>query len=181
MPHVAIVHRRYIEPILAGTKTIEMRLGRTRAAPFGVVEVGDRVYFKAASGAFAATAIVSRVRFLESLTPRRVTSIERRYGKWIQGDRAYWQTKRTARHGTLIWLCEAEPIVFGPDLDVYRTRGSRMAWFVLPPEAEVYPECVDRSLLFTSGSRSCRTGQRLQDVRRLSVRRSRRGPNRQRA
>lgn len=147
----------------------------------GVVEIGDRMYFKAASGAFAATAIVSRVRFMESLTPRRVASIERRYGRRIQGDRSFWQSKRTALHGTMIWLSEPEPITFGPDHDVYRIAGSRIAWFVLPAEACVDPGCLDRSLLFTNGSRSCRTVQRLRGVRRPSARPSRRGLNRQRA
>lgn len=44
--HLAILQNLYLNLIAKGDKTIESRIGATRAAPFGRVAVGDLVLMK---------------------------------------------------------------------------------------------------------------------------------------
>lgn len=142
MIHVAIIHKRYLDAILADEKTIEARLSKIRTEPFGRVKKGERIYFKQSSGPFRATAIVRAVKSFENLTPSRVRSMRRDYNDGILGDSAFWTAKSRATCAMLMWLDEVEPIDSGPDLSTVQPRGSRRAWFVLAEEFDVYPACA---------------------------------------
>lgn len=142
MIHVAIIHKRYLDAILAGEKTIEARLARNRCEPFARIQRGERIYFKQSSGPFRATALAAKVTFRDSLCPNDVKVIRDRYGDRIRADRAYWKLKEPATCATLIWLRDIEPIDSGPDLSAAQTPGSRRAWFVLANDLGVYPQCT---------------------------------------
>lgn len=122
MLHVAVLHQRYLDAILDGSKTVESRLSRSRIAPFGVVRPGERVLFKASGGGFGAAAIVRRVEFHEALLPGAVRALRRRVGAEVGAPGAYWQAKRLARYATLIWLGDVEPLDQGPALPVLAGR-----------------------------------------------------------
>ena len=142
MIHVAILHKQYLDAVLAGEKTIEARLSKIRTEPFGRVKKGERIYFKQSSGPFRATAIVRTVKSFEDLTPAGVRSMRQEYNDGILGKSAFWTAKSGATCATLTWLDEVELIDSGPDLSKVQPRGSRRAWFVLGDEFDVYPECA---------------------------------------
>ncbi len=151
MIHIAILHKRYLDAILSGDKTIESRLSRIRTEPFGRVKAGERIYFKQSSGPFRATAIVRSVKSYDDLTPARVRTMRRDHNDGILGDGPYWSAKSRATCATLMWLDEVEPIEFGPDLSGVQSPGSRRAWFVLPNRLGVYPRCKANSQALLNG------------------------------
>lgn len=127
--HLAILHKRYLDAILEGRKTIESRLSSTRRAPFGCVRAGDVVYFKESGGPVRALARVTRVRSTSDLTPERIDSLRREHGGAIGAGRAYWASKQTSRYATLVWLKGAAAL--GEEasaIPVPRSMGH--AWFV---------------------------------------------------
>ncbi len=127
--HLAILHKRYLDAILAGRKTIESRLSRTRRAPFGCVRRGDAVYFKETGGPVRARARVSRVRSIAGLTPRAIAALRREHGRAIGAGASYWKSKRTSRYATLVWFENALPL--GEEaraIPVPKSAGH--AWFV---------------------------------------------------
>lgn len=138
MIHVAILKEPYLEAILAGRKTIEMRLTLTNRAPFERLRDGDRVFLKRSGGPFRGTAIADHAMFLRDLTPRAIDRLRRDYNEWIRADAAHWRSKRGARYGTLIWLREVERAAFGPRM----TPHHGVAWQCLPDSADVYPDCL---------------------------------------
>ena len=138
MIHVAILMRPYVEMILSGRKTIESRLTKTSRAPYGVIERGERIYFKQSGGPFRATAVVDEVLCVDGLTPRHVRRLKKIYNSGICGDDQFWEWKRDSNYVSLIWLREVEEISYGPE--VKPQRG--IAWLTLDDEMDVYPECV---------------------------------------
>lgn len=157
--HAAILLPRYIEAILRGEKTIESRLLSQQREPIGRVHAGERLYFKEKGGPFRVTALAARVEHHLNLSPRGVRELKKTYNDRILGDEAYWLAKAQARHATLVWLCDVEPISAGP---LYRPR-PRAAWFVLPARLDVYPACLAQP---TSGSQACRTARPSRAARR---------------
>lgn len=139
MIHVAIIHKRYLEAILAGTKTIEARIAKNRCVPFGRIHKGERIYFKQSSGPFRATAIAHRIQTFENLTPVQLNAIRLEHSEALTAEPEYWKTKKNATCATLVWLKDVEPLNVGPDLTKFQPKGSRRAWFVLPSHHDVYP------------------------------------------
>ena len=129
--HVAIIHPEYLALILAGRKRVEIRLTRSRCAPFGRVAPGDLVYFKARSGEFGARALVAGVDEFEKLTPTLVAMLFRRYNALARGDAEYWLSKQYARFGTIVHLADVRPIVRGPEYRDASRFSPRSAWIVL--------------------------------------------------
>ncbi|MCX5661180.1 MAG: ASCH domain-containing protein [Planctomycetota bacterium] len=112
--HVAILLRRYIRLVLAGSKTVESRLTRTRKAPLDCVSVGDTIHFKASAGPYMATAVVAKVETHRDLTPAKVEALRRKHHKAVGGDAAYWRAKREARYATFITLRDVKATSAGP-------------------------------------------------------------------
>ena len=139
MIHVAVVHSPYLDAILSGRKTIESRLSKVRCDPFGVIFVGERLYFKARGGAVLATAVADRVHSFDELTAKRVAALRREFGPAIGAQPDYWKAKQTARFATLVTLAEVEHVRFGPRFPAFYGR----AWQRLPDAACVYPRCLD--------------------------------------
>lgn len=148
MIHVVILHDQYLQAILDGRKTIEMRLTITNRVPYESVEVGERLYFKRSGGPFRGTGLVDHVMFMGDLTPRDISRIRRDYNEWIGGSGDFWISRRAARFCTLIWVRDVEPITFGPRMKPHHG----VAWQCLPESADVYPRCLTGdSQLFDAG------------------------------
>lgn len=154
MIHAVVIHPRYLDLVLSGEKDIESRLSVNRVEPFGVVRVGERLYFKARGGAFGATALVARVNFYEGLTPRAVEGLRRQWNGRVRGELSYWRSKRRARFATLIELSAVEPVAFGPTTPPFHGR----AWRMLPQRHDVYPACVAGTGVGVSGVNRARAG-----------------------
>lgn len=131
MIHIAILKPGYIRDILAGRKTIESRLTKTRQPPFGKVEPGERLYLKASGGPFMATAVAGQVHSFEDTSPDDINRVRDRFGKQIGGDDAYWESKRDSRYVTLVELTDIKPVDTGPD---YK-KAYMKAWYVLDDSA----------------------------------------------
>jgi len=129
--HVAILKRRFIRAILTGRKTVECRLSRRTAPPFGRVETGDRLFLKQSGGPFVATAVAGEVSTFRDLQPRKVDELKTRFEPNVCGGPDYWHAKRTSRFATFIHLRQVEPCQIGPAYKKSPYRG----WFVLPDHA----------------------------------------------
>lgn len=147
MIHVAIVMRHYVELILAGTKTAELRLTRHRVLPHGRVLPNERLYIKQSSGPVRATAVVTHIETYDNLTPRAVRQLARDTAATVRGKPDFFEQRAKARYASVIHFDRVEPCASGPDFAAERAANPRAAWLVLPDTADVYPDCIDRGLL----------------------------------
>jgi len=125
--HLMIVKPRYVEPILAGRKTIECRLSRTLKPPFRCVEPGDTLWLKVSGGPIVATLRARRVSFVHPGTPDAVDAIAEQYSHSILAAPLFFTRHRSARYGTLIHLSHVRRI------RPFRIeKRDRQAWLRLP-------------------------------------------------
>ena len=124
--HLAAVKKPYLDAILDGRKTIELRLARIARPPFRAIERGDRIWFKMSGGAVLAQADAGRVEFFDHLTPEIIKDLRSEYDRSIRGADAYWQTHLNCRCATLIWLENVRAVdPFMPEVTL------RTPWLVL--------------------------------------------------
>jgi hypothetical protein len=144
--HLVSVHRSYAGLILAGTKAQEIRLSKARRVPYGLVEPGDRLYFKVVSGPVVATCLAEGVESHDGLTPERVLALGRAHGDALCAPESYFQAKQKSLYATIVRLGPVEPVGRGPPTDRVLHGSVRDAWRVLPGTAEVYPSCLANAL-----------------------------------
>ena len=133
--HVAILLPPYIRLILAGRKTVESRLTQRPLPPYRTIQPGERIYFKASSGTFQATARAADVTCYDNLTPTQILVLQKRHNAAVCGEARYWQGKRHSRYATFITLREVAPTAIGPAI----APSSGLAWFTLPDSADPAP------------------------------------------
>jgi len=141
MIHIAVLKQNYLDMVLSGEKRVECRLTRNRIEPFGRIRVDQRVYLKESSGPFRATARVSRVELFEELEPEGVEKLRLEYGEAIGAPDTFWDSKRTARYGVLLWFKKVQEVYRGPKIPALNGRG----WLMLSQENDVYPGCLTKS------------------------------------
>lgn len=129
--HVAILKREYLRMILTGQKTVESRLTKLRCPPIGMVEPGQRLFFKASGGPFMATALAESVHDYEALTPERIDGLCEQWNPAVCGPLDYWRDRRDRRFATMIRLDRVEPLEVGPKFAAQNMR----AWYVLDDSA----------------------------------------------
>ena len=61
--HLVVVHRHYLDALLAGNKRVECRFSRLQKPPFGCVNPGDLLWLKPPSRPVSAIAVVGKCRF----------------------------------------------------------------------------------------------------------------------
>jgi hypothetical protein len=129
--HLVILKKLYLDLILVGEKTIELRLTRARRPTGGRVQAEDRLFLKQSGGPVCGLATVRQVEYYEGLTPERIRQIQRRYNDQIRGADAIWEILMDRRSGFLVWLTDVrriEPIrIVKPDW---------RAWVVLTREKD---------------------------------------------
>lgn len=108
--HLVILKKPYLDSILSGRKTVELRLTRARRPTCGRVSPQDRLFLKASGGPVCATAAVARVEYYEDLSPERIAGIKRRYHRQIGGGDAVWQSMMDCKSGFLVWLSDVRRI-----------------------------------------------------------------------
>lgn len=108
--HLVILKKPYLDLILSGRKTVELRLTRARRPACGRVSTQDRLFLKASGGPVCATAVVADVKYYEDLSPERIVGIKQRYHKQIGGVDAVWQSMMDCKSGFLVWLCDVRRI-----------------------------------------------------------------------
>lgn len=142
--HLAILTPGPLKAILAGTKTIESRWRRTRAAPWGRVHAGDAVYLsETGSDVVAAVALVEMAHDVPLCTAWKhaglrghgvmpLAEVEHRYREKILGSSAWWDDMKAGCGGkpykgvTLIWLKDVR-VVHGAKRP---SPAPRLGWIV---------------------------------------------------
>ena len=108
--HLVILKRPYLDLILSGVKSIELRLTRSERPMGGRVQPGDGLFLKASAGPVCGKATVEKIRHYTDLTPDRIVEIRRQYGDRIGGDDAIWEIMMDRRSGFLAWLADVRRI-----------------------------------------------------------------------
>jgi ASC-1-like (ASCH) protein len=83
MDHVAIMKKSWglLDKIRSGEKKIESRWSMNKCAPWGMVGVGDVIYFKNSGEPVRLRASVSKIKAYSNLTPKLAKQILAKYGK----------------------------------------------------------------------------------------------------
>ncbi len=126
--HLVILKRPYLELILTGQKTIELRLAKTKPPVFGRVLPGDRLLLKASGGPVRGRADVSQVEYHAHLTPEQIRDLKLRYNHAIGGSDAVWESLMDRKYGFLVWLVNVRRIE-----PIYIEKKDWRAWVVLTP------------------------------------------------
>jgi ASC-1-like (ASCH) protein len=108
--HLVILKKLYLELIVSGRKTIELRLSTGRSRLFGRVQPGDGLFLKVSAGPVCARATVADVKCYETLTPPRIARIKRQYNDRIMGGDAVWESLMDRKSGLLVWLRDVRRI-----------------------------------------------------------------------
>lgn len=116
-----------IESILSGVKTIETRFSLHKIVPFGVVGVGDIVYLKPPGEEIVGQFSVKKVIFYEGLTLDDLGYLSHLYQKEIAASEDYWEKKKEAKFGTLIFISESERFITSP---VKIKKSDQRGWMV---------------------------------------------------
>jgi len=82
MHHIAIMHKAFLDKIIAGTKTIESRWYVTKRAPYGKISCRDKIFFKISGGPFTTTANVVDAKFFD-LKHTSIKELYEQYGRAI--------------------------------------------------------------------------------------------------
>jgi hypothetical protein len=129
--HLVILKKPYLDLILAGEKTIELRLTRAKRPACGRVLCGDRLFLKQSGGPVCGLATVKDVEYHEGLTPERILQIKQRHNDQIKGDDAVWESLLDRRSGFLVWLRDVRRID-----PIWTTKQDWRAWVVLTREKD---------------------------------------------
>ena len=108
--HLVILKKPYLDLILAGEKTIELRLTRAKRPAGRRVLCEDRLFLKQGGGPVCGLATVKNVQYYEGLAPERIRQIQRRYNDQIRGDDAVWESLMDRPSGFLVWLNDVRRI-----------------------------------------------------------------------
>jgi len=109
--HLVILKKPYLDLILCGPKSIELRLMRVRWPLCGRVSPRDRLLLKASAGPVCGRATVGDVTHYQDLTPEGIAEIRRCCGDRIGGgDDAVWASMMDCRSGFLVRLGEVRRI-----------------------------------------------------------------------
>ncbi len=132
--HLVVLHTKYLQPILQGSKTVECRLSQRRTIPFGLVEPGDMLWLKETSGPIRATAMVRSVQSIHPLDANTLNTLQARFSEPMQVDPLFFIQRRLANFATFITLADVQPLTpFG----IYKQ--DRRAWVIL--SEPLVPNC----------------------------------------
>ena len=117
-----------IEAILSGVKTIETRFSRYKIVPFGVVGVGDIVYMKPPGEEIVGQFRVKQVISFEGLDLNDLSLLKNLYEKEVGVKEDYWESKKDAKFGTLIFISASERFITSP---IKIKKSDQRGWMVL--------------------------------------------------
>ena len=112
MNHLVILHRPYLELILAGTKTVESRLSKNRHPAATRCRRGDVLYLKEAGGDVRGRAVVASITEINDIPPGGVARLAEEWWPRVVGsgpEDPYWLARRDARHALFIELADVRP------------------------------------------------------------------------
>lgn len=131
--HLAIIYPEVIKQIFSGQKTIETRFSKSKIAPFGQIKVGDLVYIKPPGKDIQGQFWVSKVVSFEGLEKEDWEFIKNHYGDRLSlgsknQDQAFFEAKKDARYGTLIFIGRVDQLITSP---IKLEKRDQRGWVVL--------------------------------------------------
>lgn len=108
--HLAIMKKRYLDAILTGQKSVELRLTRGKCAPFGRIAAGDKIFLKQSSGPVCAVASAAGVKEFSDLTAEGIQGLKQQYDGQIGADQEFWESRADCKFAVLVWLKDVSPI-----------------------------------------------------------------------
>ena len=108
--HLVILKKIYLDKILNGSKTIELRLLKAAFPPFGHVAADDRLFLKESSGPVCAVAQVSAFTEFMNLTPAKIIRLKAEFNNLILGNDEYWKLKSDSKFAVLVWIKKVRAI-----------------------------------------------------------------------
>jgi ASC-1-like (ASCH) protein len=129
--HLVILKKRYLDWILAGEKTVELRLTRAKRPMCGRVSRDDRLFLKQSGGPVCGLATVRDVEYYDGLTPARICDIKHRHNEQIKGNDAVWESMMDCKSGFLVWLSDVRRIA-----PVQIDKKDMRAWVALTKEKD---------------------------------------------
>lgn len=148
MNHLVILHKPYLDLILAGTKTVESRLSRRRHPAASRLQQGDRLFLKQAGGDVLALAVAGTITEFRDIPSGGVQRLAEEWWPRVVGggpDDPYWVSKAAARFALFVELrnverCRIPPSVFS------RRLPWASGWIVGQPDDALLArlECVGR-------------------------------------
>ena len=103
MYHIAFVHRQAAERLLNNSKTVEMRISKSRH-PARLAQVGDWLIFKQSGGEVFAAALLTEVHHFADLTPGDILVLTELFSPsmGISSKHPVWTKKREARYASFL-------------------------------------------------------------------------------
>lgn len=102
--HLVILKKYYLDKILDGSKSIELRLTKTAVPPFNSIAIGDKLFLKKSSGPVCAVAKVSAFTEFKNLTPAKIARLKTEFNDKILGEDEYWKFKSDSKFAVLVWM-----------------------------------------------------------------------------
>jgi len=126
--HIAVLKKKYLDMILNGSKTVEVRLLKTRRPPYGVVCIDDIVLLKESGGLVLGHARVADVRYYAKQDGVDFAQILKRYSDCIGGDITdYLKSKQDSKYMALIFLSDIKRYRKGIGIE----KKDRRSWVVV--------------------------------------------------
>jgi hypothetical protein len=124
MNHLLILHKPYLDLILAGSKTVESRLSKRRHPAASRLRQGDRLFLKQAGGDVRGVAVAGSITEFRDIPHGGVARLAQEWWPHVVGggpDDPYWLAKHDARFALFIELedvrrCHIPARAFSPRL-----------------------------------------------------------------
>lgn len=141
MEHVAIMKKSWglTEKILTGQKKIESRWYKSARKPWDSIRRNDTIYFKNSGEAVTIKSKVKKVIQFSGLTPPKVRSILKIYGKLDGIDRIdlakFYKLFKDKKFCILVFISKAESV--SPFRVNKNSFGSMAAWISVPKVSDI--------------------------------------------
>lgn len=130
--HMAILHKQYLDMVLSGAKSLELRLARVCQPPFGRAVPGEIVWLKQSGGPYRARAVIEATLFVQLGPHWTLMRLREQFQAEVHAADTFWEEKARARYASLIWLRDVETIERGDvPAAVLGLPVSRSAWRVV--------------------------------------------------
>lgn len=126
--HLAVFQGSAAQDILLGKKLIETRFSKHKIPPFGSISTGDLVYIKPSGEEPIGQFRVQKVIFYDNLDSNDLDDLRKRHGKEITADEKYWESKKDAKYGTVIFIGATAKFITSP---IKFTKKDLRGWVIL--------------------------------------------------
>mgnify|MGYP003393181839 CR=1 FL=1 len=128
MKHLALFTKESAEKILSGEKSIEIRIAKSKIAPFGAVSANDLVYIKVSGGDIIGQFRVKKVITIDGVDDEDLDEIKDKYGKELINPQIEIKDKNRCKYATIIFIGDSNRFITSP---IKLPKKSLRGWVVL--------------------------------------------------